>query len=236
MSSLSSRISSAYTSTKKAMNGHTVMLVFAVILLFISFIWLVGLSGVQTGSSNTSGFGSIVLSSQIDDGTVNPTYEVVAEFFIILFTIMGVAMLTYVLTIKRAASKLIDEKQLKAALIVNGSKNVSSDINQEATAAQLQNDLAILGYQPDAIARGLSSMKDTTKAVGAGVGGAVYGAGAGAYRNAKDYYNKSRQQSMEKRKKAMKSDTDEDEDGDEDGSEDSADPNAADVMADISSR
>lgn len=179
------------SSIKSNMNGHNVMLVIAVIILLIAFVWLIGLSGVQTGSSTTSGFGSIVLSSQLDDGTVNPTYEVVAEFFIALFLIIGVGMLAYVLTVKRVANKLIDEHEYYSALVVNGKKDVSKDLRDESLKQQAQNEITLLGLPTTTIADGIRVAKNRTVATGNAIGGAFRGAASGAYRGAADAYNRS---------------------------------------------
>lgn len=191
------KVKKGYDGFSKAMNAHTGMLIAAIILIVISFIWLVGLSGVQTGSSTTSGFGSIVMSSEIDDGTVNPTYEVVAEFFIFLFLVIGVGMLAYVLTTTRAATKLLKNGQYHAALIVNGNKDVNKDTLTDAQKEQIQSNITLLGYPVTTIADGIKASKDKAIAATSAAGAAVYGMGEGAYRGATNKYNDS----LEKRKK-----------------------------------
>lgn len=115
----------------KFMNSHKLMLFFAIIFIIIALVGLIALSGAQTGSSNTSGSGSMIKSSTggEENGQINPTSEVVAEFFIIMFTILGVAMLTYVYTIKKSSSKLFDADMPYAALVVGGKK--IEEISQE---------------------------------------------------------------------------------------------------------
>jgi hypothetical protein len=144
---------------KTFQNAHNVMLFFAIIFLLIGFIWLICLSGVQTGSSTTSGFGSLVLSSEDSTGNTNSTYEVLAEFFIVLFLCIGVAMLTFVLTTKKDANKLIAAGQNYAALIVNGNKNVSEADIKGAEKADIQNMISNLGLPSNTLSVGLTTIK-----------------------------------------------------------------------------
>lgn len=161
---------------KATMNTHTPMLVIAVILLVLAFIWLIGLSGVQTGSSTASGFGSIVMSSMNEDmTTINPTYEVISEFFIVLFVILGIGMLTYVLTIKKAASKLIDRGEVYSALIVNGKKDLDAATVTKANKEQLQKEITLLGMPVDTISAGIKALQDKGKATGASTSALVRG-------------------------------------------------------------
>lgn len=135
---MSSCSESKFKNKKSFFNEHNVMMFFAIVFLIIAFIWLIGLSGTQTGSCNASGFGSIVLSSQDEDGNTNPTYEVIAEFFIALFLIIGVAMLTYILTTKNNAKKLVDQEQYYAAMIINGNKDLSKEDLDKAEKADAE--------------------------------------------------------------------------------------------------
>lgn len=148
--------------SKRYLNNHNIMLVFAIIILFIAFFWLIALSGVQTGSSATSGFGSIFDSSgSIDtNGDTNPTYEVVAEFFIALFLIIGMVMLTYVLTVKKTASKLIEHGHDMAALIINGNKDITPEVMARMQKEGLQNYVNVLGLPANTIKEGLIAIKE----------------------------------------------------------------------------
>lgn len=188
---------------KNAMNAHTAMLVIAVILLIIAFVWLIGLSGVQTGSCTTSGLGSLVASSMGDDLTPNPTYEVISEFFIALFLILGVGMLAYVLTTKRAADKLIEKGEVYSALIVNGKKDIDANMVTEANKQQLQNEVQLLGLPVNTISVGLKSIKDKANARTAATG-AYMKKGA---REAADAYDDSMMTSKVKRETRIKNQT-----------------------------
>lgn len=172
----------ALSDTKTFLNNHNIMLFFSVLFLILAFIWLIGLSGVQTGSCDTCGFGSIVLCSQDSNGDVSSTYEVVAEFFIILLTVLGVGMLTYVLTIKRAAIKLADKGENYAAMIVNGNKNITPEVAKAAKEGQLQNLVLDIGLPGNTIKAGLAAIKNAGKSTGK--------AAKNAYNYVKTSYNK----------------------------------------------
>jgi hypothetical protein len=141
--------------TNKYLNNHNIMMFFAVLFLIIAFVWLIGLSGVQTGSSTASGFGSIFASSLTDVGTTNPTYEVVAEFFIAMFLILGIAMFTYVVTVKKSAQKLIEKGDIVGAFYVNGGKEITPDAMTQAQKDTLKAQITLLGLPTTVISDGL---------------------------------------------------------------------------------
>lgn len=145
--------------SNKYINNHNIMMFFAIVFLIIGFVWLIGLSGAQTGSCTTSGFGSLVLSSENSNGDINSTYEVVAEFFISLFLILGVAMLTYILTLKKSSQKLIEKGQIYSALIVNGGKNIDDKAFTDAEKEQLQSTITLMGLPTNTISAGLTAIK-----------------------------------------------------------------------------
>lgn len=145
----------SYISDKnRFLNNHNIMLAFAIVFLVLAFIWLIGLSGMQTGSSTASGFGSLVFSSEDESGNLNPTYEVISEFFIALFLILGVAMLTYILTVKKSAQKLVAAGQLHSAIIVNGNKDISEQEVKEMGEDQVKGMINVLGISADKIQNG----------------------------------------------------------------------------------
>lgn len=182
--------------SKATMNTHTPMIVVAFLLLMIAFIWLIGLSGVQTGSCTTSGLGSLVASSTNEDLTPNPTYEVVSEFFIAMFLILGVAMLAYVMTTKRAADKLIERGEVYGALIVNGKKDLDPNMIDETKKKELENNITLLGLPVNTISAGLKSIKDQANARGK----ASYAYMKGGARESADVYDNSMAKSAEDRK------------------------------------
>lgn len=130
------------TDYKNKLNNHTLMICFAVFFIIFAFICLLALWGAQTGSCETSGLGSALRSSQDDTGEISATSEVIAEFMIVLFTVIGVGMLTWALCIKHNSSKLVAEKEYKAALLINSSKNVTADDIAAATKDQMEKDAA----------------------------------------------------------------------------------------------
>lgn len=152
-----------YDSNKTFLNTHNVMFGFAIMFLIIAIVGLISLSGVQTGSSNTSGCGSAIQSSTggQQDGQINPTAEVVAEFFIVLFTVLGVAMITYVMTIKGAAKKLVEANQNYAAILINGNKGISEDDIKSAEKDQLMHLVSDVGLPSNTIQMGLQAIKNT---------------------------------------------------------------------------
>ena len=152
-----------YDSNKTFLNTHNVMFGFAIMFLIIAIVGLISLSGVQTGSSNTSGCGSAIQSSTggQQDGQINPTAEVVAEFFIVLFTVLGVAMITYVMTIKGAAKKLVEANQNYAAILINGNKGISEQDIKGAEKEQLMHLVSDVGLPSNTIQMGLQAIKNT---------------------------------------------------------------------------
>ena len=154
--------------TKTYINGHTILIVFAVIFLIIAFLGLIALSGAQTGSSNTSGIGSLVISSTNGDpdGTVNPTTEVVGEFLIVVLIVLGVAMLTYALTMRKSVGHLLEKKQVYAALIIDGNKKVDEKDIKEIEGEQLDYLLGDLGLPKNTISAGLDSIKTNAGVAG----------------------------------------------------------------------
>lgn len=144
----------------KYFNRHIVLIVFGIIFMFLAIVGYIALCGAQTGSSETSGLGSFVAASGgSEDGTLSPTTEVVTEFLLLLFTILGVLMLTYVFTIKHAASNLVNKNQYQAALIVNGNKEVNKDILKKAEDQDLQELVKELQLPGDVITQGMQAIK-----------------------------------------------------------------------------
>lgn len=146
--------------SNKFLNKHNVMMGFAIVFLILAFVWAICLSGVQTGSSTTSGFGSIVLSSQDEGGTVNSTYEVVAEFFIILFLFIGVYMLSYILTLKSASGKLIGKDQTYAAIVINGSKDITPEEFKKMDDTKKNALIDNMGMPTDSMSRAWDFMRN----------------------------------------------------------------------------
>lgn len=140
-------------------NQHMVLMVFAVIFILIALVGLIALWGAQTGSSNTSGVGSLVMSSTAEDGTMTPTTEVVAEFLIVMFTVLGVAMLAYVMTVDRCVKKLMTKDQIYAAILVAGSKNLTDEEAKNAEKDQLMKMVTDLGLPSQTIPAGLAAIK-----------------------------------------------------------------------------
>lgn len=160
---------------KNAMDGHSAIIAIGVILLVLAFIWLIGLSGVQTGSCTTSGLGSLVASSLGEDLTPNPTYEVISEFFIVLFVILGVGMIAYVLTTKRAADKLLEKGEVYSALIVNGKKDIDAAQVEAAEKAQLEKGITLLGLPVTMLSDAIKIQKDNASASAAATAALVTG-------------------------------------------------------------
>ena len=160
MSSKDTNYKNRLDDSNKFLNKHNVMMGFAIIFLILAFVWAFCLSGVQTGSSTTSGFGSVVLSSQDEGGTVNSTYEVVAEFFIILFLFIGVYMLSYILTLKSASGKLIGKGQTYAAIVINGSKDVNESDFKKMDDASKNALIDNMGMPTNIISKGWDFMRN----------------------------------------------------------------------------
>ena len=155
-------LSSAYSAAKN-INGHTIMLIIGFICLIIALVGFFSLCGVQTGTCETSGVGSLVVSSTggSEDGTINPTTEVVAEFLIIMFTVIGVAMLAYVWTITRVTKKLLlDNKYPAAAILINGVKNIDEKDIKTAEMQEMKTISAKLGIPPNALSMSMQYAKD----------------------------------------------------------------------------
>lgn len=153
-------MSSNVSNSKTFINKHNIMLIFAIIFIIIALLGLLALSGVQTGSSQTSGLGSLVESSTggEEDGVINPATEVVAEFLIVLLIIIGVAMLTYVMTINGASNKLIKKEQNYAALLINGNKNVDKTAAEQLKKEDVQYLINDLGLPSNTISEGLKAL------------------------------------------------------------------------------
>ena len=147
---ISSSISEANDLMKRSINNHGIMAGFAVLFIILAFIWAIGLCGLQTGSSETSGFGSV--TSNIND---NPTYEVVVETLVIILLIIGVAMIAYVLTLNNAVKKLVQNNQYQGALILSPSNDIKqSDLESAETATiytTLKNKLNLTAEQTKAL-------------------------------------------------------------------------------------
>lgn len=149
-------------SRTKLMDSHKCMLGFAILFLFLALFGALALSGAQTGSCYTSGLGSAIRSSTggQEDGQPNPTAEVIAEFFIFLLLCIGVAMVTFIFTTKRAAGKLIDAGEPRAALIVDGKKDISKEAIDQAKKDQLMYSLKDLGLPSNVISAGMAKLKE----------------------------------------------------------------------------
>lgn len=147
-------------------NSHTLLIFFGVIFILMAFITFFTLCGYQTGTCDTSGTGSMVTSCfESSDGKSNTSSEVVAEFLIMLFTLIGVGMLTYVWTITSASKKLLAEKQTAAALIING-KDVTERDLKTAEKEELMTMSAKLGIPPSVIANAAASARNGMAAPG----------------------------------------------------------------------
>lgn len=120
-------------------NKHYVMMGFGVVFLLISLIAFMMISGVQTGSSDNGSSGSTVQASTggSEDGEINPTTEVVAEFLAILFLVIGMFLLVRAWTLSNASSKLIEGGDALGAWILNGGKNSSPEVKKDLETAML---------------------------------------------------------------------------------------------------
>lgn len=171
-------------------NKHLIVMIFGIIFIIIAIVGLIALWGAQTGSSQSSGIGSLVLSSTSDDGTMNSTTEVVAEFLIVMFTILGIGMLTYVWVVDKNVKTLVNNGQTYGAILVAGNKKITPEMAEEAKKDQLKVDISDLNLPSSVIDAGLKSIKQgaavanrMTMNAGRRVSGAVSGAAAG-YNNA----------------------------------------------------
>lgn len=175
---------------KTFLNAHNIMLAFAIIFLFIALVGLIALSGAQTGSSETSGVGSLVVSSTggQQNGEINPTAEVISEFFIILFTILGVAMLTYVVITKKHATDLLNKGQLYAAMIINGNKSISESDLKDAKVDELKKLVVDVGLPSNTLSLGVAAAKSGYTSA-KDFGNRMYQGGKDTYRKVKDTYN-----------------------------------------------
>lgn len=172
-------------------NQHMVVLIFGIIFVIIALVGLFALWGAQTGSSQASGIGSLVMSSTSEDGEMSATTEVLSEFLIIMFTVLGIAMLTYVWVVDRNVKKLVDNGQVYGAILVSGNKKVTPEMTEAAKKDQLKEDIKDLNLPSSVIDAGLKSIKEgatiaarKTSNAGARISGAAAGAAAG-YSNAK---------------------------------------------------
>ena len=152
-------------SRSKLMNSHNWMLVFAIIFLFLATVGALALSGAQTGSCYTSGLGSAIQSSTGGEPDQPPTAsgEVTAEFFIFVLLIIGVAMITYILVVKKKANQLLDEGEPKAALIINGKKDNTKEDIKNASKDQLTHDLKDAGISMNAFSTYMKTLSKKDK-------------------------------------------------------------------------
>lgn len=195
-------------------NRHTVLIIVGVICVFIAIVGFLSLCGYQTGTCETSGVGSLVTSSfETTDGEINPTAEVLSEFLIIMFTVIGVAMLAYVWTISRASKKLVKEGDTLGALMINGKKDIKPEDLKKAEMEELTTVSAKLGIPPNALQMGLQMAKQKMQQ-----GGAYMNRKAG---EAGTYMNDQYQNMRKSKPKAVPDDEDDAEDDNQD--EDSAD-------------
>lgn len=105
------------------------------LLLVLALAGFITISGAQTGSSQTSGLGSMVISSTNPNGTdMNPTTEVVGEFLCILLLVFGVSMITYSWTTSKIQKELIETGNYVSALVVNGGKYGAQTIKDASNA------------------------------------------------------------------------------------------------------
>lgn len=127
---------------KKNINNYHFMLVFGIIFLLIGLIGYFVISGTQAGWCNQDGEGSgcfvqWITSNQGGDGTLNTTTEVVAEFFAIMFIIVGVFLTVYSVAHTNISNTLLNYKQYQALLLLNKSKYSDDDAISEAECADL---------------------------------------------------------------------------------------------------
>lgn len=120
-------------------NSHNIMMAFGIILLLIAIIGFFVISGVQTGSSDNTSSGSMVTSSTggQEDGEINPTAEVISEFLVVCFLIIGVGLVVYAWTISNVQSNLFKNGAYRAALWVAGKKDTSEEVKKEASEAEI---------------------------------------------------------------------------------------------------
>jgi hypothetical protein len=126
----------------KNINKHHVMLFIGIICLLIGFIGYLVISGTQAGWCNTNGEGSgcfvkWITSNEDSNGTLNTTTEVVAEFFAIMFIVVGVVLTTYALTLTNLSKTLLSYKQYQALLLLNKAKDADEKAMTDAEYADL---------------------------------------------------------------------------------------------------
>lgn len=152
---------------KTFLNKHNFILIFGIIILIIGFLGLISLCGIQTNSCTTSGLGSFVESSTggEEDGQINTTAEVIGEFLIVLFVIVGVAMIAYVVTLNGVTDKLIKKNELYAAVVVNGNKSLTKTDVENLKKEQVQYLVTDIGLPSNTISEGLKALNKAATAV-----------------------------------------------------------------------
>lgn len=107
------------------LSQHNFAYFIAWLFILIALLWIIGLSGAQTGSSTSVGAGS--LSSINPDGDPNSNYEVFVEAISIVLIAVAMGILTYYYTKTKIASDLIAKGYGAAAIEVDGDKNINKD-------------------------------------------------------------------------------------------------------------
>lgn len=131
---------------KDNLNSHKFVYAFAFIFILLSLIWIIGLSGAQTGSSTVMGAGSILSINPTDDP--DPTYEVVVEGLVFIFVFIGVAMGVYYYTKSKIADDLISKGYLSAGLEVDGKKDINKETEMMAKREEISKLSSQIGMPP----------------------------------------------------------------------------------------
>lgn len=206
----------AYDSAFK--NQHLIVMIFGIIFIVFAFLGLIALWGYQTGSSETSGLGSMVVSSTGEDGEPSTTSEVVAEFLIVLFTILGIGMLTYVWVVDRNVKTLVNNGQVYGAILVAGNKKITPEMAEDAKKDQLKVDISDLNLPSSVIDAGLKSINQGANTAGRmtmNAGRRVSAAASGAAAGYKNAQVKSKSPSKSQSKSQTKDDDTESSDDDD---------------------
>ena len=93
-------------------NNHTYVKVFAGVILFFAFIFLIVLLGYQSGRNTVLSSGSILEPY----GTIG---EIIGEFIIIILFVIAVYLMVYYFTLTNISKKLVISKEFKAVSKIN---------------------------------------------------------------------------------------------------------------------
>ena len=93
-------------------NNHTYVKVFAGVILFFAFIFLIVLLGYQSGRNTVLSSGSILEPY----GTMG---EIIGELIIIILFVIGVYLMVYYFTLTNISKKLVISKEFKAVSKIN---------------------------------------------------------------------------------------------------------------------